>query len=508
MNSPYPPSINLLFTLGIPSHPGIPGWTEDYLALGITAEDIPALKEIASEDITFEEDEPPSWATLHAWRALIQLRAPEVVALLLEQCERDIDVVDDAWCNSDTCEAAVRLGPSALPEIATYLNDRAKPPEVRKWLGEGIARLGVRYPEAREDCIRALVVALNRYREQDDLFNANIASNLTELRAMDTVPLIEEVYRSERADLSMCGDWEDIQIELGLIPARLTKSTWHEIEMTNLHKQDSTFHPPVDQLLTLGKPKQPHNLNEVDYASFGITTAHVPDLIRMLCDEALYTRNQEGTLGWGPVHAWRALAQLRSVEAIDPLISQWYRFIKYHNDWISEEYRFVFANIGVAAIPALSKYVSDVRNELYCRTNAIEAMVEIVNQHSDERAVVVAFLSERLNNAKNDDETFNAHVIWSLLDLHAVECAPAMQAAFEANLVDESEVGDWEDAQITLGLLEKRLTPKKLHPWLAGLPAIVASERIRAEQLKRKPSNANKKAKRKLQKQSRKKNRK
>ena len=25
MNSPYPPSINLLFTLGMPSHPGTPG---------------------------------------------------------------------------------------------------------------------------------------------------------------------------------------------------------------------------------------------------------------------------------------------------------------------------------------------------------------------------------------------------------------------------------------------------------------------------------------------------
>ena len=45
--------------------------------------------------------------------------------------------------------------------------------------------------------------------------------------------------------------------------------------------------------------------------------------------------------------------------------------------------------------------------------------------------------------------------------LRAVEAAPVMERAFSAGLVDEAVHGDWEDAQIELGLKKSREQPRK-----------------------------------------------
>ena len=52
-----------------------------------------------------------------------------------------------------------------------------------------------------------------------------------------------------------------------------------------------------------------------DYlTTFGLGAEHVPELIRMTSDSAL----NRGTGGdvWASTHAWRALGQLRAVDAV------------------------------------------------------------------------------------------------------------------------------------------------------------------------------------------------
>ena len=56
-----------------------------------------------------------------------------------------------------------------------------------------------------------------------------------------------------------------------------------------------------------------------DYLKLGLTADDVPDLLRMIDDESLYDLDLSGAEGWTPIHAWRALGQLRAAElgAID-----------------------------------------------------------------------------------------------------------------------------------------------------------------------------------------------
>ncbi len=52
--------------------------------------------------------------------------------------------------------------------------------------------------------------------------NGFIIADLAELGATEAAPLMEEAFAVERVDLSVGGDWEDIQIELGLLAERKT----------------------------------------------------------------------------------------------------------------------------------------------------------------------------------------------------------------------------------------------------------------------------------------------
>lgn len=47
-------------------------------------------------------------------------------------------------------------------------------------------------------------------------------SYLVDLKALEALPLIEQVFASGNVDLFVCGDFEDVQIELGLLEERLT----------------------------------------------------------------------------------------------------------------------------------------------------------------------------------------------------------------------------------------------------------------------------------------------
>ena len=104
---------------------------------------------------------------------------------------------------------------------------------------------------------------------------------------------------------------------------------------------------PVNQLLQLGdlrgaKPSR-------DYLALGLSLEHVPDLVRMAQDDALHWADSESKDVWAPIHAWRALGQLRSETAIGPLLGLLHRIDDDDDDWADEELPKVFGQIGPAA---------------------------------------------------------------------------------------------------------------------------------------------------------------
>jgi hypothetical protein len=217
------------------------------------------------------------------------------------------------------------------------------------------------------------------------------------------------------------------------------------------------YGPPLDQLLTIAPLDAPKQA-QCDYRVLGIGERDVEGLIRMATDDRLLWAPSDSTEVWAPVHAWRALGQLRAAEAVLPLLNVVEKVED--DDWVGEELPAVFGEIGQPALEPLCAYLADPSGRMWGRVTAATALKELAVRQPDLRAEVISAFRAHLHRAYRHDATLNGFVAASLLDLNAAEAAPEMEAAFAAGLVDISIAGDWEDMQIELGLLVERTTPR------------------------------------------------
>jgi len=221
---------------------------------------------------------------------------------------------------------------------------------------------------------------------------------------------------------------------------------------------DTSYSPPVAQLLELGEEAARKN-PWTDYLALGLTREHVPELIRLLTDPDVQEYSEDSPRGfWPPIHAWRALGQLQAEEAVQPLFELFQE--PDEGDWISSEIPRVLGMIGPAAISRARRMVA--REDLgeFTRYSAMHVLTEVAARWPDARDRAVEVLTAFLRNWRDQDPEFNSFVISRLMDAGATEAAPLMAAAFEANAVDVSVCGDWEDVQVEMGLLPERITPR------------------------------------------------
>lgn len=218
------------------------------------------------------------------------------------------------------------------------------------------------------------------------------------------------------------------------------------------------YQPPLEKLLKLGHPD--HIDWPAEFQSLGLEGGHIPDLIRMALDEELNNADSESTEVWGPLYAWRALGELKAVEALKPLLSLLRRIDEQDDDWVDTELPEVFAQIGPPAIPGLKEYLNHTANPPYARVSAVQALEKLGATHAEIRDECVAILKRQLENFRDEEDFVNGLLISSLVALKAVDAAPLMREAFEAGCVEETILGDWEDIQIELGLKSEREHPR------------------------------------------------
>jgi len=221
---------------------------------------------------------------------------------------------------------------------------------------------------------------------------------------------------------------------------------------------EPSYPSPVSQLLTLGDCRKTRKWP--DYLALGLGPEHVPDLIRVALDEDLHCAGSDSTGVWAPVHAWRALALLHAEAAAEPLTRLFARIDEFNDDWVGEDLPLAFGVLGPAAILDLRDYLADPSHGLWARVAAATNLAEIGNQHPDAWTACVAILAGQLEQFAEMNPVLNGFIISDLLDLKAVETASVIKRAFAANRVDLSILGDWEDVQIELGLLQERQTPR------------------------------------------------
>ena len=224
MTSEYTEPVAQLLTYGDPR--GETEWP-DYLPLGFTEEHVPELVKMATdEELNWTSSESLEiWAPVHAWRTLAQLQAEDAIEPLLALFDFEEDF-DDDWAISELPTIYGMIGPKAVPALSRYLSDASAELLSRLSVVDCIKEIGKTHPGAKLECAQALSTQLEHFRRNPTTLNGFLISGLMGLRAVDHLPLIKQAFDNGQVDLSIAGDIEDVEIELGLREERSTPRSW------------------------------------------------------------------------------------------------------------------------------------------------------------------------------------------------------------------------------------------------------------------------------------------
>ena len=201
-----------------------------------------------------------------------------------------------------------------------------------------------------------------------------------------------------------------------------------------------------------------------DYVSeYSLTIEHISALIWLATQRI--DAPPENEVGYGPVHAWRALGQLRAVEAVQPLLDIQDELDELDDDWYLEEFHHVFGLIGPPAIEPLAAYLSDDSHHEFPRGKAANGLREIARHFPEVRERVVAILTAELARHQTDLGSLNGLLVGDLLELEAVESAETIERAFAGNVVDPRVAGDWGDVRQALGVPGLGVAPDHSAGW-------------------------------------------
>jgi hypothetical protein len=228
----YAPPLDQLLRLGEPDE-GNDG------ELGLGMEHIPELIRMATDESLSNAD-PESdavWASVHAWRWLGRLRAEEAVVPLLGLLWR-VDEEHDDWLGDELPEVLAEIGPVSMPPVAAYLADSSHGEWARETAVRALSALVEQYPELRNECVRILARQLEHFDDQSDILNAALIDLLLQLKAVETAPLMEKAFAAGLVDETRNGDWEDVQIKLGLRKERETERKPNKLtELTDMMRE-------------------------------------------------------------------------------------------------------------------------------------------------------------------------------------------------------------------------------------------------------------------------------
>jgi hypothetical protein len=195
----------------------------DYLALGFTAQHVPELcRMMLDEDLWWADSESDEvWSAMHAWRVLAQLRADSTIPCLIELLGR-VDDYNDDWTSEELPVVFGHLGLAAVEPLRRFLADPDQGVWGRTAAAHSLVEIGQRHSALRAECVAALSRQLENFAQQADNFNAFLIGYLIDLRGVEAASVIEQAFAANKVDVLVQGDWEDVQIYLGLLAERLT----------------------------------------------------------------------------------------------------------------------------------------------------------------------------------------------------------------------------------------------------------------------------------------------
>lgn len=271
-----------------------------YASLGFGKGEVEELLGLASDFyLSFEQSDEESAVSIHAWRALALMGdtdlAPEFVTLSME-----CDDIDDEWFAQDFPEIVGLLGMPALPTFLEAVANNPDYPDTICGVLEGIPKM-VRNDEDRQQAMTVLGELLDRDDFDRDL-RAMVVAALCDLKAQEKLAAIRTQFEANRINISIVGDLEEVEIELGVRTHRETPQP---------HLQEEEFRLAVEERKEMAGPFPKEGTREEQLQYFLIRYGSQRSLARVdqldgfllsLCISGIKFSNQERSiLVWDPV---------------------------------------------------------------------------------------------------------------------------------------------------------------------------------------------------------------
>ena len=211
-----------LLTIGDSGSADPEDWPDYVAEFGLDPAHIPDLIRLACDTgLSFgnHADDRVMWASMHAWRALGQMRAEDAVVPLLALSKT---MEGDEPAAEEIPEVLGMIGPPAIPHIAAYLGDSSNMAVHESAAIDGIRQIVRRNSGCRDECIGILTGMLESDSLERRLANGFAVSVLIDFRAVEAIDTIREAFQRDVIDISIAGDIEDVELDLGLRTRRST----------------------------------------------------------------------------------------------------------------------------------------------------------------------------------------------------------------------------------------------------------------------------------------------
>ena len=191
-------------------------WPNYLEELGLTQAHVPELIRMATDDdLNWADRESTEiWAPIHAWRSLGLLRADEAVDPLIGLLGDEDEDAD--WLLEEIPWVLALIGEEAITPTTLYLANRSKPEGCRIGMVSTLEYIAVLHPELKERCIEKIASQLADYVHNPESLNGFLVCSLVELKVTSKASLMRRAYGAERVDDTICGNWPQVQIDLGL----------------------------------------------------------------------------------------------------------------------------------------------------------------------------------------------------------------------------------------------------------------------------------------------------
>ena len=254
----HPSPYSRLMTLGEEEHPDVYDAIEKELRKGDVITAIATLQSIALDETFYEyyeertnEEDPRLWTRLHAVRMLAQfgLEAKGTVESLLPLLDEEDDELRE-----EMPFVFAAIGEPALEPLTRLLKDASGEPWLRIGAGESLAEMGEIHPALRSSVVASLEETL-RSENEDTTLCSYLVTNLLDLGAKESLPVIEQAFKEERVDETLV-QMADVEEHFDL-PRVSSRKNWDDFGEPDEEKESGIF-PEEEDGEEAAEPQTPY----------------------------------------------------------------------------------------------------------------------------------------------------------------------------------------------------------------------------------------------------------